>query len=119
MSQSDFTFLSVQYVTSESEVDSTSVSTNGAGLANVESEEQCSMQVDVPVGFIPNEMFAATCESPVFITMGSSIRMDLDEPVVAVSQEFFEPDRFLNDNAPPKRFSRTVWRSMARRILAL
>jgi hypothetical protein len=45
--------------------------------------------------------------------------MDLDEVSVPVSMEIFEPIRRLDCFAPPKRFYRTFWRSMAGRILEL
>jgi hypothetical protein len=36
-----------------------------------------------------------------------------------VAREMFEPDRCLGEMLPPKRFHRTIWRSMTRRILAV
>ncbi len=57
-------------------------------------------------------------ETPTTSPTDSTDCMELDEVSVApVSKEIFEPIRRLDCFAPPKRFYRTFWRSMAGRIL--
>ena len=46
-------------------------------------------------------------------------KMELDEPLVSIIDDMFEPVRTLKVFAPPKRFHRTFWRSASRRMLAL
>ncbi len=58
------------------------------------------------------EVSDTTCKS-------SHDSMDIDEDLVPASQDMYEPARKLNHFARPKRFYRTFWRSMSRRILAL
>ncbi len=74
-----------------------------------------------PVNFIPDEAdaFLAALESAYLTETNSSDPMDLDTALVPVSCTIFEPARCLKEFAPPKRFYRTFWRSIAKRILAL
>ncbi len=77
------------------------------------------------VNFIPDEVraYIAACESSIWTKASqanSSDPMDLDSTaLVPVSSSIFEPARCLNEFTPPKRFYRTFWRSVSRRILAL
>jgi hypothetical protein len=49
----------------------------------------------------------------------SSYRMDVDESLLSVVLDIYEPIRHIKVSATPKRFHRTFWRSVARRLLAL
>ncbi len=93
MSQNDFALLAVQFVTSEAEVNCIPMSEPSAALECAENEENCLMELD-------DSVHHAAFES-------------------SIPQSMHEPTRFLHSNAPPRRFHRTIWRSMAIRILAL
>ncbi len=80
------------------------------------------MEVDVPAInlIIPDEVCTYnSAYDSVILTIQGSDPMDLDAASETVSKNKFEPARCLDDTAPPKRFYRTFWRSVAIRILAL
>ena len=75
----------------------------------------------VPVNFIPEEVcaFIAAWDASTLTFSSSSSDTTLGSASVPFSQHDYEPARRQNDFAPPKRFYRTFWRSVSRRILAL
>ena len=89
------------------------VSEQIAALTRTQSEEKQSMEVE----FTEDDI--ASYSSSILTISTMSTCMDLDAPAVPFSQDMFEPLRCLNGNAPPRRFYRTFWRSVAMRILAM
>jgi hypothetical protein len=114
MSQFDFANLNLQYIISEAELICVSVGEQSAASTRAQREETCSMEEEVC-----EDNAVAACDSYILTMTRVASYMDLDESVISVSQSMFEPARYLNGNAPPKRFYRTFWRSAAMRILAL
>ncbi len=95
LAQFDFAILAVQFVSSEAEANFIPMGEPSAALESAGNVENCVMEVDAPaqhddVGTKPS-----------------------------LSQNMLEPTRSLHSDAPPRRFHRTIWRSMAIRILAL
>ena len=86
-----------------------------ADLARAQIEQIHSMEVEVT----EERAGIAACDSFIMTMTTISSGMDLDAPVTPVSLSMFEPSRRLTSNAPPKRFHRTIWRSLAMRILEL
>ncbi len=86
------------------------------------SKHETSIDAYVPVNVISVDVrdFIAAFEAN-WTRANSSDSMDIDESLVptSLSQNVFEPARYLDDFASPKRFYRTFWRSMTRRILEL
>ncbi len=126
MSQSYFAFLAIKNelaCASAYTIDAaTNISSEGSHtfyrkIANPENVPL--IEEYVPVNFIPEEVVAsiAAWEKSHLIQMSSLDRMDVD--AVSVSPNVFEPARNLSDFAPPKRFHRTFWRSITRRLLLL
>ena len=125
MAQSNFTSLAVR-VHDESESQHAYVAKvcihlnkNAALTTDVKCEADCMSNVYVPVNFIPDEVFAflAAWDASHISKTSSPDGMELDTASLPASQDMFEPTRRLNDFAPPKRFYRTFWRSMARRVV--
>ena len=75
-------------------------------------------KVYATVKFIPDGLYQTEFAVSVLPTTIPSDCMDIDEVAVPVPQDMYEPARCLKDGAPPKRFYRTFWRSVMRRILA-
>jgi hypothetical protein len=128
MAQSDFTSLAVRYELADedmhskrTEVKIISDCKHSALMTFEEVEDKGSKEVYTPFNIIPDELsaFLAACESSTVVIKSLSNCMDFKAAPVPVSQDIFEPTRFLNDFAPPKLFYRTFWRSAARRILKL
>jgi hypothetical protein len=122
MAQSNFTSLAVR-VHDESENQHAyeanvciHLNKNAALTTDVKCEADCMSNVYVPVNFIPDEVFAFLAAWDASKT-SSPDGMELDTASIPTSQSVFEPTRRLNDFAPPKRFYRTFWRSMARRVV--
>ncbi len=119
MAQSGFTLLSVKNeLPEEGTRPSNEISHRPK---HVKSEAIPYSQVYVPVNFIPAEVcaFLAEWEGSYFAKMGSLDHMELELASVPASQNVLEPVRCLSDLAPPKRFYRTFWRSVTRRILEI
>ena len=130
MAQSNFTSLAVR-VHDESEnqqayeakvcihLNQTAALTNDLKCEALKCEADYMSNVYVPVNFIPDEAFAFLAAwDAAYITKASPLdAMELDTVSLPVSQIEFEPTRRLNDFAPPKRFFRTFWRSIARRVV--
>ena len=85
---------------------------------NVLREGESWRKVYATVKFIPDGLYQTEFAVSVLPTTIPSDCMDIDEVAVPVPQEMYEPARCLKDGAPPKRFYRTFWRSVMRRILA-
>jgi hypothetical protein len=112
MSQSDFVSLAIE----------NELAVELAVLTTTQNKKKFSSDPYVPVNFIPGEVFAfiaAWEEASTSTAPTSSTFVNQDESLVAVSRSVFEPFRRVNDFAPPKRFYRTFWRSVSKRILAL
>ena len=111
MAQPDFATLAVK-----DELSDESQKTNETAIRENEGCISC-----VTVNFIPEEVcaFIAAWDASTLTTSSSSSDMTLGSASVPFSQHNYEPARRLNAFAPPKRFYRTFWRSVSRRILAL
>jgi hypothetical protein len=75
----------------------------------------------VPVNFISDEVYNLIAAWEASSLATSSDIMDLDVsslPLVPASQNNFEPTRRFDDVSPPKRFYRTFWSSVSKRIIA-
>ena len=75
----------------------------------------------VPVNAIPDEVYAlfAAWEASSLTSIDSSDRMDIEEASNPLSANMLGPAQSLKKCAPPKRYSRTFWRSTSRRILEM
>ena len=122
MPQSNFTALAVR-VHDESEnqheYESIHLNTNAVLTTHVKCEADCMSKVYVPDNFIPEEVraYLAAWDAFYISKTSSPDGMELDTASLPASLDMFEPTRRLNDFAPPKRFYRTFWRSMARRVV--
>ncbi len=83
-------------MTSEAKANYTPLGGPSAALESEENVENCLMEVDAP-----------------------ELHVDIGASESSISLNMLEPTRFLHSNAPPRRFHRTTWRSMAIRIHAL
>ena len=120
MAQSDFACLAVQYELADESMLVDEADVQCSSLIYLSQAGKASMEA-CTVNYVTDELiaFLSAYESSNLTMPRSSDQMALDEASTSVSQDILEPARFLNDFAPPKRFHRTFWRSMARRILAL
>ncbi len=120
MAQNDFRFLTL----SEHSDEQKSECLLGCPLAS--EPRTCCVDDDyVPVNFIPEEVRAMIKAwqlseqkrrelleaSPAM--SASNVTAALD----AIDQDIFEPMRSIPNAAPPKRFYRTFWRSITRKVL--
>ena len=87
-------------------------------------QSTCSGAGDyIPVNFIPDEVLMMlkaweTTQLSRLELQGASGATSQDVSTAAQDdQEAYEPLRYITDGAPPKRFFRTFWRSVARRAL--
>jgi hypothetical protein len=129
MAQSDFTSLAVRHELADedmyckrTEVKSTSDCKQSALLPYGKNEDKGSRELYTPVNFtISDELysFLAAWESSAVAMKSLNDGMDFDAAPAPDPKSSFDPPRYLDDFAPPKRFYRTFWRSAARRILKL
>ncbi len=110
ITQSDFATLVAEYQHDES----WSPNVTKKAISDLAATEDKIPQAYVPVNFIPPEAYAliAAWEASNSTTAGLADHMDIEYASAPVAQDID------NDLAPPKRFSRTFWRSVSRRILA-
>ena len=87
MSQFDFAFLAVQFVSSEAEANCISMGKPSSALESAGKIENCLMEVDAPEQYD-----------------------DVGPTESSISQNVLELTRFLQCNAPPLRFHRTRFR---------
>ena len=77
----------------------------------------------VPVNFISDEVRAMikawelARQKELELQEASGATIIMDGHAASQSPEIHEPIRYITDGAPPKRFYRTFWRSIARRVL--
>jgi hypothetical protein len=91
-----------------------SMSEHGDSAQNQKQEHELSIDV-APVSFITEEMYSSNAaweSSEMAIPSYDCMNMDL-------ASDMFEPHRCLKEFTAPKRFYRTFWRSVSRRMLAL
>ena len=84
----------------------------------------CADDDYVPVNFIPEEVRAMIkawqlADQKRRELQEASPEMSVDVPAdsITASQDVFEPMRCIPNAAPPKRFYRTFWRSITRKVL--
>ena len=84
-------------------------------------EENTSKEVYGLVHFVTDEVHTSISawEASNLVTITAVDHMDLEVARSPGSQNILDPTRLLNDVSAPKRFYRTFWRSVSRRILAL
>jgi hypothetical protein len=111
ISQSDFASLAIE----------NELADERAVLTITQNEANFSSDPYVSVNFIPDEVFSfiAEWETSTSTAPTPPACVNLDNVLFPVSTSVFEPPRRLNDFAPPKRFYRTFWRSVSRRILQM
>jgi hypothetical protein len=127
MSQSDFEFLAVQNELADERLSSKAPSVENAYggkqsvfLTQDQTKENTSKKMYAQI-HINDEVHAliATSETSNLVTATLFDSMDLDVAMPPVSQSIFDPIRRLDNVSPPKRYYRTFWRSVSRRILAM
>ncbi len=86
-----------------------------AGLEDISKESY------VPVNFISDEVYALIAAWEASSLATSSDGIDIENasvPLVSASRNNIEPTRHIDDFTPPKRFYRTFWSSISKRIIA-
>jgi hypothetical protein len=110
MSQFDFAFLAVQFVSSEAEANCIFMGEPRTALESAGKIENCLMEVDAPEQYDD----IGPTESSISQNVLELTRfLQCNAPPLS-----FHRTRFRHSNAPPRRFHRMTWRSMAIRILA-
>ncbi len=88
---------------------------NGSSLKSAEANE-----VYHPVNFIPTEVYELIRNWELAYLKKQDSIQAFDSMDAVSSESIFEPMRSMSvSNAPPKRFFRTFWRSVTRRIIQL
>jgi hypothetical protein len=124
MSQSDFELLALQNEHIEDSSDSNvDVIVNSQKVERTQSEVEgkTSKESYVPVNFISDAVYdlIAAWEASSLATSFDGMDLDVSSvPLESASQLIIEPARHVNDVSPPKRFYRTFWSSVSKRILA-
>ncbi len=131
MSQADFASLAIRTELADESFDTKATDASDIAVGKqhdcndvqtvAENGKKTASEVYVPVNYIPDEVliFIEAWESANWSTKSPCDWMALDEVSIPVSQDTFEPTRSVKVIPPPKRFYRTFWRSITRRIIAL
>jgi hypothetical protein len=128
MSQADFASLAIRTELADESFDTKATDASDIAVGKqhdvqtyAENGKKTASEVYVPVNYIPDEVliFIEAWESANWSSKSPCDSMVLDEVSISVSQDMFEPTRSVKVIAPPKRFYRTFWRSITRRIIAL
>ena len=114
MPQSDFAWSAIQHALAEDILHRyDEAAENGVSVSQKAKEYDKTLSTTpVPVTFTSDALVTSKSTSSVD-------HMDIDENLVSIMDDMFEPIRTIKELAPPKRFYRTFWRSLSRRILAL
>jgi hypothetical protein len=124
MSQSDFELFALE---NEHQEDTSDASVDDIAKGQkVEREEaeldgKTSKESYVPVNFISDAVYEmiAAWEAASSTTSFDGIDLDVSSvPLVPVSKLSIEPARHIDDLKPPKRFYKTFWSSVSKRIIA-
>jgi hypothetical protein len=115
--QPDFTSLAVRH-----ELAAESADQNEPEVCDfLTGDAKPSSKAYVPVNFIPAEVcaFLAAWEASYLAKMDLSDHMQLELTSVPGPHNGIEPVRFPSDLAAPRRFYRTFWISLTRRLLEI
>ena len=91
---------------------------------SMKSVSSCDADVETfrPVNFIPDEAHELIQNWELSLIRHKEVASTVDseeiEPIITM-QSLYEPMRFMESPPPPKRFHRTFWRSLTRRIYQL
>ncbi len=118
MPQSDFASLAIQSTLADESTRYNATEVYGLSVSkpSIVSNHSKDDQLNVPV-LDKKCIVIAECESSSLTS--SSDHMDLDFVSEGNFEDMFEPARPLKEFVPPKRFYRTFWRSLSRRMLAM
>jgi hypothetical protein len=124
MSQSDFELFALENEHQEDNSDaSVDDIANGQKIEREEAEidGKTSKESYVPVNFISDAVYEMIAAWEASSSTTSVDGMDLEfssVPLVPASKLSIEPARHIDDFKPPKRFYKTFWSSVSKRIIA-